>query len=140
MDLGCFGIKSTHLQLFTSEEEYGELIEDHGGSEFEVCEPGPYTFSFCSDGAAADFDTVLCLFDSNERLISTNDDHCGQLSEVTADLEPGSYSLGVSANGESGGDYTLVFSTEVPNLCRGTCGPRTPVPGPPISPARARAP
>lgn len=41
VDLGCLGVKSTHLQLFQNEEHYQEMINDHGAATgFPEVEPG----------------------------------------------------------------------------------------------------
>jgi len=87
---------------------------------FDACEAGTYTFTFCRDGGAASYDPWLCLFDSNGTLIMQNDDTCGLLSEVFADLTPGRYFVAVSGFSSSAGTYTLAYDASVPNVCEET--------------------
>ena len=79
-----------------------------------------YTFTFCSDGGAADYDTFLTLRDASCNAVAGNDDACGLLSEIAyTPTTSGSYFLEVNSCcvGGSGGSYTLSYrqSSTQPN-------------------------
>jgi hypothetical protein len=75
---------------------------------------GQYEFSLCpEDGGSADFDTYLCLFDSNGNLLTSNDDFCGQRSRQSKIIynfgSTGTYYIQVSGYNGYYGSYTLAY-------------------------------
>lgn len=93
---------------------------------FEVCERGRYTFTLCSGGGSADYDTLLCLLDSSGNVLVANDDACGLLSEVSAVLDPGRYAIAVSGYEIDAGSYTLAYFADVRNACDPVGGGQVP--------------
>jgi len=77
-----------------------------------------YRFTFCSDGGSANYDTVLCLFDSALTQVASNDDFCGLGSQTTVAVTPGTYFLVVSGFGAASGSYTLAYLC-LPPSCNG---------------------
>ena len=97
----------------------GSVTEDVGTVySFSLAETSTCTFSFCSDGGSADYDTWLCLFDENGEQIAFNDDRCSLQSEIVWTLTPGSYRIAVSGFSDRAGSYTLAYHR------RGTCNNR----------------
>ncbi len=69
----------------------------------------------CGDGATADFDTYLELYDGSCSTITTNDDGCESLrSSITyTPSTSGTYYLKVRGFGGAGGNYTLAYSRDL---------------------------
>jgi hypothetical protein len=104
-----------------------------------VCDAGTYTFTFCSGGGTATYDTWLCLYDGCFNLFAANDDNCGALSELAVALPRGDYYIAVSGFADSAGDYTLAYSANVRNNCPASCEDRLLAPGGSITPAELAA-
>jgi hypothetical protein len=67
------------------------------------------TFTLCSNGGDASFDTWLCLLDEAGSAIEDSDNVCGLLPEISRFLAAGTYHVAVSGFGESAGAYTLAY-------------------------------
>ncbi len=76
-----------------------------------VSTSGQYEFSLCSgDGGSCDYDSWICLFDSNGNQVGDdNDDFCEYASKKTETLSPGTYYIQVSGYSSSYGSYTLSY-------------------------------
>ncbi len=106
------------------------------GHAFEVCQTGTYTFDTCSSGTS--YDSWLCLINSNDQTIASNDDYCGLQSQISAALEPGEYTIAVSGYGSAAGSYALTYSAGVAGCGGGDPTPNPdpdPDPDPPPNPA-----
>lgn len=78
------------------------------------------TFTFCSNGGTADYDTYLTLRDASCTTVASNDDVCGLLSEIVFTVPTtGAYYLEVNSccTGGSGGNYTLAYRQFIPGPC-----------------------
>ncbi len=75
-----------------------------------VSSQGEYEFSLCSsDGGGTNYDTYLCLFESDGSPVTSNDDSCGTASKINQELSPGTYYVQVSGYMYNYGTYTLAF-------------------------------
>ena len=74
-----------------------------------------YTFKTgCEDGATANFDTYLYLYDSDGNLISYNDDYCSTKSKIEyTPSQSGYIYLKVTGYGSAYGSYTLAYKKTV---------------------------
>ncbi len=90
-------------------------IESSGCKIYRFYASSGYKFTFktgCSDGATANFDTYLHLFDGSCTQVASNDDGCGYpLSKIewTA-VASGYYYLKVRGFSSSYGNYTLAYN------------------------------
>ncbi len=78
------------------------------------------TFTFCSNGGTANYDTYLTLRDASCTTVASNDDVCGLLSEIVYTVATtGVYYLEVNSccTGSSAGNYTLAYRQFTPGPC-----------------------
>jgi hypothetical protein len=73
--------------------------------------PGQYEFSLCpEDGGSADYDSVLCIFDSSVNFITSNDDYCNRQSKIPYSFSStGTYYIQISGYSSNYGSYTLAY-------------------------------
>ena len=68
----------------------------------------------CEDGATANFDTYLYLYDSDGNLLTYNDDYCSSKSKIEyTPSQSGYIYLKVSGYGSAYGSYTLAYKKTV---------------------------
>ncbi len=75
-----------------------------------VSTSGQHEFSLCSgDGGSCNYDSWLCLLNSNGDSITSNDDTCGNAAKITYTLSAGTYYVQVSGYSSNYGSYTLSY-------------------------------
>jgi V8-like Glu-specific endopeptidase len=124
LPVGCNGRslsnRGTISPTLTPQTATGSVTATVGGYyTVNVATPGVYTFTMCSGGGSASYDSWLCLYDASFNLITENDDTCGLDSEISRSLAAGTYRVAVSGFSSSAGSYTLAYFKEV------TCNGRT---------------
>jgi hypothetical protein len=79
---------------------------------FTLAAESDCTFTTCSNGGGADYDTWLCLLAENGATLAFNDDAdgCGLQSQLMVVLAPGTYGIAVSGFDNRSGNYTLAYS------------------------------
>jgi len=97
---------SGSLSSGTDTKRYKVTVSTSGQHEFSLCS---------SDGGSCNYDSYLCLFDSNGNPATSNDDYCGLASKITYNLAIGTYYVQVSGYSSNYGTYTLAYKKTCPN-------------------------
>jgi len=79
------------------------------GRRFSLNESRHCVFSLCREGGSASFDSRLCLFNAEGKLVAEDDGHCGAASEIDQQLDPGSYVIAVSGDPGVSGSFSLAM-------------------------------
>src|SRR5687768_775354 len=72
---------------------FGAIHENDGADVYGFEWAGGF---FLADTTGSDFDTMLSLFNESGGLLLFNDDFGSQFSQISTELDPGNYFLGIS--------------------------------------------
>ena len=120
---GCVDIPDYHyyINVYDSWSTHSSQTSSGSCTDYKIYKTWVnegYTYTFktgCGDGATADFDTYLALYDTNDTRIAYNDDGCESLRSklVYCPTQSGYVYLKVRGTGSSTvGSYTLAFKRE----------------------------
>ena len=122
---GCVDIPDYHyyINVYDSWSTHSSQTSSGSCTDYKIYKTWVnegYTYTFktgCGDGATADFDTYLALYDTNGTRIAYNDDGCESLRSklVYLPTQSGYVYLKVRGIGSSSvGSYTLAYKRETP--------------------------